>query len=100
MPWFRHGLVPRPAQPAASVVPRPARAAVVSGRDLGLVRTLADLDVLLGELDPDEPFPVSELGTPRGRQGSPRERVVLPEGWLDDADGRGCAVEEDLHSGG
>jgi hypothetical protein len=26
--------------------------------------------------------------------------VVLPEGWLDDADGSGCAVEEDLHSGG
>ena len=69
-------------------------------RDLGLVRTLADLDALLGELDPEEEFPVSELGTPRGRQGSPRERVVLPEGWLDDADGRGCAVEEDLHSGG
>ncbi len=69
-------------------------------RDLGLVSTLADLDALLAELDPDEEFPVSELGTPRGRQGSPRARVVLPEGWLDDADGRGCAVEEDLHSGG
>jgi hypothetical protein len=42
---------------------------------------------------------VATLGTPRGRQGSPR-RVVLPEGWLDDTDGTGCAVEEDLHSGG
>ena len=30
-------------------------------------------------LDPDEPFPVAALGTPRGRQGSPR-RVVLPAG--------------------
>ena len=29
------------------------------------------LDALLAELDPDEPFPVAELGTPRGRQGSP-----------------------------
>ena len=26
------------------------------------------------QLDPDEPFPVAELGTPRGRQGSPRKR--------------------------
>ena len=54
---------------------------------LALVDSLAALDVLLAELDPDEPFPVAELGTPRGRQGSPRERVVLPEGWLDDTDG-------------
>ena len=57
------------------------------------------LDELLAELDPTEPFPVAELGTPRGRQGSPR-RVVLPEGWLDDTDGTGCAVAEDMHSGG
>jgi nifR3 family TIM-barrel protein len=63
-------------------------------RSLGLVSTLADLDGLLERLDPAEPFPVAELGTPRGRQGSPR-RVVLPEGWLDDTDGAGCAVRED-----
>ncbi|HEX6487126.1 MAG TPA: tRNA dihydrouridine synthase DusB [Nocardioidaceae bacterium] len=61
---------------------------------LGLVSTLADLDRLLERLDPDEPFPVGELGSPRGRQGSPR-RVVLPEGWLDDTDGARCAVRED-----
>jgi nifR3 family TIM-barrel protein len=71
-------------------------------RSLGLVSTLADLDALLAGLDPTEPYPVSELGSPRGRQGSPRERVVLPEGWLDDADGSGCRIEEDAHdtSGG
>jgi nifR3 family TIM-barrel protein len=63
-------------------------------QSLGLVSTLADLDALLEELDADEPFPVAELGTPRGRQGSPR-RVVLPEGWLDDTDGSGCALRED-----
>ena len=68
-------------------------------RNLGLVSTLADLDRMLADLDPDEPFPVHELGTPRGRQGSPR-RVVLPEGWLDDAEGAACAVPEDMHSGG
>jgi nifR3 family TIM-barrel protein len=68
-------------------------------RDLGLVTSLAALDDLLAELDPTEPFPVATLGTPRGRQGSPR-RVVLPDGWLDDTDGTGCTVAEDLHSGG
>jgi nifR3 family TIM-barrel protein len=69
-------------------------------RSLGLVSTLADLDRLLDQLDPAEPFPVSELGSARGRQGSPRERVALPEGWLDDTDGVGCAIAEDMVSGG
>jgi nifR3 family TIM-barrel protein len=67
-------------------------------RSLALVDTLATLDHLLGELDPTEPFPVATLGTPRGRQGSPR-RVALPEGWLDDTDGVGCATSEDVESG-
>ncbi|HEX4687839.1 MAG TPA: tRNA dihydrouridine synthase DusB [Nocardioides sp.] len=62
---------------------------------LALVDSLAALDVLLADLDPDEPFPLSELGTPRGRQGSPRERVVLPEGWLDDTDGTSLRLTED-----
>ena len=62
---------------------------------LALVDSLAALDELLADLDPDEPFPVAELGTARGRQGSPRSRVVLPEGWLDDTDGRGSHVRED-----
>jgi nifR3 family TIM-barrel protein len=63
---------------------------------LALVSALAELDALLAELDPAEPFPVAELGTPRGRQGSPRKRVVLPEGWLDDTDGSGCGLTEEL----
>ena len=62
---------------------------------LALIDNLAGLDLLLAELDPDEPFPVAELGTPRGRQGSPRKRVVLPEGWLDDTDGSDCQLRED-----
>jgi nifR3 family TIM-barrel protein len=64
---------------------------------LGLVESLAGLDVLLAELDQDEPFPVAELGTPRGRQGSPRRRVVLPEGWLDDTDGSSLHLTEDTN---
>jgi nifR3 family TIM-barrel protein len=54
-------------------------------QSLGLVDTMATLDLLLSRLDPDEPFPVAELGSPRGRQGSPR-RVALPDRWLDDRD--------------
>ncbi len=63
-------------------------------RSLGLVSTLSSLDSMLGQLDPSEPFPVLELGTPRGRQGSPR-RVVLPEGWLEDTDGTDACLRED-----
>jgi len=61
-------------------------------RALGLVSTFADLDAALDRLDPSVPFPVDELGVPRGRQGSPRDRVALPEGWLDDP----AAVDLDL----
>ena len=49
-------------------LPRRRRAAA----PLALVDSLAALDGLLAELDPDEPFPVPSSGTPRGRQGCPR----------------------------
>ncbi len=64
---------------------------------LGLIDSLVSLEGLLGDLDPAEPFPVSELGSPRGRQGSPRAKVVLPEGWLDDTDGSGSHVREEAN---
>jgi hypothetical protein len=64
-------------------------------RDLALVSALTELDELLGRLDPVAAFPVAELGTPRGRQGSPRRQVALPEGWLEDTDGTACVVRED-----
>ncbi len=62
---------------------------------MALVSSLAELDDLLVLLDPDEPFPVSELGSPRGRQGAPRRRVVVPEGWLDDREGGVLPQPED-----
>ncbi|HEY9252355.1 MAG TPA: tRNA dihydrouridine synthase DusB [Nocardioides sp.] len=65
-------------------------------RTLGLVNSLRDLDEMLAKLDRNEPFPSSQLGAPRGRQGAPRDKVVLPEGWLDDADGRGCGFAENV----
>ena len=52
-------------------------------RGLAMVSSLAELDDNLARLDPDVPFPVSELASPRGRQGTPRDKVVLPYGWLD-----------------
>lgn len=63
---------------------------------LALVDSLASLDDLLAGLDDDAPFPERELGTPRGRQGAPRKKVVLPDGWLDDTDGRGAHLREDV----
>jgi nifR3 family TIM-barrel protein len=68
-------------------------------RALALVKTLAELDDLLSQLDPDVPFPAAAEG-PRGRQGSPGS-VTLPEGWLNDPDD--CTVPagaDVMHSGG
>ena len=54
-------------------------------RALGMISSLAELDDLLGKLDPDEPYPLAVLGQPRGRTNSPG-RVALPDGWLADRD--------------
>jgi len=63
-------------------VGQPVRAA------LGQVSSLAGLTSLLGAVDPDQPYPSSQIGTPRGRS-NPLHRVHLPDGWLDDQDGLG-----------
>jgi len=68
---------------------------------LAMISSLAALEELLGRLDPAEAYPVAELGTPRGRQGSPR-RVTLPEGWLESRE-LGAALDagaENATSGG
>jgi nifR3 family TIM-barrel protein len=62
---------------------------------LASVSSLADVDALLSRLDRDEPFPVAELGTPRGRQGTPK-RVALPDGWLLDRDARAIDAGAEL----
>ncbi|WP_370614924.1 tRNA dihydrouridine synthase DusB [Mumia sp. Pv 4-285] len=67
---------------------------------LATISSLADLDALLADLDHDEPYPVAELGTPRGRQGSPK-KVALPDGWLTSREvGHIDAAAEDATSGG
>ncbi|MDP9417133.1 MAG: tRNA dihydrouridine synthase DusB, partial [Actinomycetota bacterium] len=54
---------------------------------LAMVSSLAELDDLLGTLDLAQPFPRQVADTPRGRTTGQR-RVVLPAGWLDDAEDR------------
>ncbi|WP_319449685.1 MULTISPECIES: tRNA dihydrouridine synthase DusB [unclassified Mycobacterium] len=68
-------------------------------RALALVKTLAQLDELVGQLDPDVPFPRAAEG-PRGRQGSPGS-VALPDGWLTDPDDCTVPLAADvMNSGG
>ncbi|WP_459643864.1 tRNA dihydrouridine synthase DusB [Kineococcus sp. NUM-3379] len=59
---------------------------------LGLVGTLAALEELLAGLDHDQPYPGDTAEGPRGRAGSP-QRVALPEGWLEDRELSGAALE-------
>lgn len=68
-------------------------------RRFGLVGGLAELDDLLAQLDPSAPFPQEAEG-PRGRQGS-SNKVVLPEGWLDDPEDRSVPHSAEVeHNGG
>jgi hypothetical protein len=52
----------------------------------------------LGRLDPDLPWPEDADG-PRGKSGV-RDRVHLPDGWLDDPDDGTVPVEAELDSSG
>jgi nifR3 family TIM-barrel protein len=68
---------------------------------LGTISSYAALDELLAMLDPAEPYPVDQLGRPRGRQGTPKS-VRLPDGWLDSRELAAplSAAAEDATSGG
>ncbi len=71
-------------------------------RGLASISSFAELDALLAQLDADAPFPTSELGAPRGRQGTPRDKVTLPQGWLDSrtlGDEDLSAAESDVSGG-
>jgi nifR3 family TIM-barrel protein len=67
---------------------------------LASVSTFIELDVLLAELDQDQPFPAAVIGQPRGRTTGTRP-VALPQGWLDTPGSRAVPFEAELaHSGG
>ncbi|HVS10864.1 MAG TPA: tRNA-dihydrouridine synthase, partial [Planctomycetota bacterium] len=53
----------------------------------GLARlsTLRDLEALVADLDPSEPFPITALRAGRAK-GNRTQRVALPQGWLERRD--------------
>ena len=57
-------------------VAQPVRAA------LGTVASLAELDDLLAEVDPEQPYPTQVASGPRGRTSGQRS-VALPDRWLE-----------------
>ena len=63
-------------------------------RALATVSSFAELETALAQLDPSLPFPVQELGSPRGRQGAPKSKVALPEHWLDDTSGAALDLDD------
>ncbi|GAA1101805.1 MULTISPECIES: tRNA dihydrouridine synthase DusB [Streptomyces violaceusniger group] len=66
---------------------------------LAITSSLAELDALLAELDLDQEWPPGADG-PRGRT-SGRNRVVLPDGWLDDPyDRAGVGADAELDTSG
>ncbi|MFE9063324.1 tRNA dihydrouridine synthase DusB [Streptomyces violaceusniger] len=66
---------------------------------LAITSSLAELDALLAELDLDQEWPPGADG-PRGRT-SGRNRVVLPDGWLDDPyDCAGIGADAELDTSG
>ncbi|MFF4606260.1 tRNA dihydrouridine synthase DusB [Streptomyces sp. NPDC001339] len=68
-------------------------------RSLAVTSSLDELDALLSELDLDQPWPAGADG-PRGRT-SGRNRVVLPDGWLDDPyDCAGVDADAELDTSG
>jgi nifR3 family TIM-barrel protein len=68
-------------------------------RRLATASSLAQLDELLGRLDPALSFPVEILGRPRGRTNSPGT-VALPDGWLADRDDDAVPEEAELPDSG
>lgn len=47
------------------------------------IDSLDDLEAILADVDPDEPFPPAAMRARRGKRGR-RQKVTLPEGYLDD----------------
>lgn len=68
-------------------------------KKLAIASSLDEMGALLSEADLDQPWPVGADG-PRGRT-SGRDRVVLPDGWLDDPfDGATVGTEAELDTSG
>ncbi|MDH2427250.1 tRNA dihydrouridine synthase DusB [Sphaerisporangium sp. TRM90804] len=68
-------------------------------RDLATSGSLAELAERLDRLPGDQPWPGEAADGPRGKAGA-RERVHLPEGWLDDPYDGAVPVGAELDSSG
>lgn len=66
---------------------------------LAMASSLVELQDLLGQLDPGQPFPTSILGQPRGRTTADK-RVHLPEGWLSDRESRQVPFGAEVENSG
>ncbi len=99
--WFGEGPGLRGFRKHATWYTKGFRNSAQLRQRLTAVRDRDELAVVLATLDPDEPFPPSALRVPRGKSGG-RQRVVLPEGYLDDLDDATppSAEAEDPASGG
>jgi tRNA-dihydrouridine synthase len=62
------------------------------------VERLAELAGLLADVDRSQPFPPHAMRVPRGKTGG-RQKVVLPEGFLDDDAPLPAEAEEALSGG-
>jgi len=62
-------------------------------------RTVVELETLLRDLDPSEPFPPSAMRVPRGKTAG-TQTVALPEGFLDRLDDDTPPEAEDANDGG
>ncbi len=69
--------------------------------DLVQIKTYADLQHILSQVNRDERFPLNKLRTPRGKRRK-KQKVSLPVGFLDDLDDPTppCAAAESVASGG
>jgi len=68
-------------------------------RGLAMVSSLAELDDLLAQLDPAQPFPAESLGQPRGRINAPG-KVSLPSGWLTGRDDDTVPEDAEMENSG
>jgi nifR3 family TIM-barrel protein len=68
-------------------------------RAMAMVSGLAELDDLLGKLDPAVPYPPEVLGQPRGRT-SPPHPVALPYGWLADRESAAVPLGAEMEDSG
>ena len=63
------------------------------------INSLAELDAILAEGDPELLFPPRSMRAKRGKKGG-RQKVVLPEGFRDDLDDATPPTAEEPGDGG